>query len=126
MSGSSIPAENHAYRSPTLWPASHAASPVINLRVRQILRSPPCCARLLIMNQCGCAPTLRDLDGYHFATSCRACGAEHGPPATANTATANSILWPPTSSTTGQQPGHDQEPPRHHGRDRSAAVKNSN
>ena len=30
------------------------------------------------MNQCGRAPTLRDLDGYHFATSCRACGDQHG------------------------------------------------
>src|SRR5215218_10601662 len=69
MSGSSIPAENHAYRSPTSSPASHAASPVIILKVRQILRSPPCCAQLSIKNQSGCAPALRDLDGYHFPAS---------------------------------------------------------
>jgi hypothetical protein len=55
MSGSAIPAENQAYRSPTSSPASHAASPVVNLKVRQILRSPPCCAQLLIKNQSACA-----------------------------------------------------------------------
>src|SRR5829696_1682507 len=66
MSGSSIPAENHVCRSPISSPASHAASPLINLKVGQILRSPPCCAQLLIMNQSGCPPASRELDGHHL------------------------------------------------------------